>query len=210
MFWCPLPSNFIISSFYFVWLYFVVLNQVNWILCSLSFHLSYLLIFNFYEFPTKFHIGFTDITLCSHYNLLLNCVTSVMTVSLSYLKAMSLPPKYTHTNVGVFVSDLCFCLFCFLEGGKASCCWSFYGTVIRKHNLLFFVFWKSADFLCGTKQGHFEGLFHVLGKHIHSQEADWEMESHWIPTVIFSLQNYTLFLQRIWFILLSIDKFLNT
>lgn len=75
---------------------------------------------------------------------------------------------------------------------------------------LFFAFWKSAAFLCGTKHVHFEGLFHVLGKHIYSQEVDWEMESHWIPTVIFSLQNYTLFLQRIWFILLSIDKFLNT
>lgn len=163
MFWFPLSSNFIfiISSSYFVWLYFVVLNQVNWILCSLSFHLFFT---DFYEFPIKFHIGFTDITLCSHCNLLLNCVTSVMTVSLSYLKAMSLPPKHTHTNVGVFVSDLCFCLFCFLEGGKASCCWSFYGIVIRKHNLFVFCFLKICWFTLWHKTRSLWGTIPRTGK----------------------------------------------
>lgn len=180
---------------------------MNWILCSLSFNLSYLLIFNFYEFPIKFHIAFTHITWCSHCHLLLNCVSSAMTVSLSYLKAMSLPPKHTHTQTQAFLFPIhvSVCSAFILEGGQAAYCQSFYGTVIRKHNLFALCFLKIYWLSLWHKTSPLWGTIPCIGKAYILLRSRLRSGNHWIPTAIFSLQNYTLFLQRIWFILLWIN-----
>lgn len=67
-----------------------------------------------------------------------------MTVSLSYLKAMSLPPKHTHTQTQAFLFPIhvSVCSAFILEGGQAAYCQPFYGTVIRKHNLFALCFLK--------------------------------------------------------------------
>lgn len=120
----------------------------------------------------------------------------------------------THTHkCRCFVSNLCFSLFClflFWRELRHPIASHFYGTVIRKHNLFVFCFLKIYWFSLWHKTCSLWGTIPCTGKAYILSRSRLRNGRHWISTAIFSLQNYTLFLQHIWFILLSMDKFFNT
>lgn len=148
-----------------------------------------------------------------------------MIVRLSYLKALSLPllPK----KVNVFVLDLGFCLFCMvLFGGGQPTAVHFYCTVVGKckYNLFYFCFLKIWFSLWHKTCSRFVTIptcwqsIHILKKTLQELQPVFinDLERRTVnplntSSYFFSPKFHnTLFLQCIWFTVLSIDQLLIT